>query len=384
MPSITRSRSNNAEKFVNLNPALTEIKTFVSESQGMIDLHVNPAMDVAISKDKSTIYRLTKDRKDIRAIVPNNNICMDFRINGVYTKCSRNTLIAHLFDEVSPYANAKPEATQKAKLPRTPRVQYNFEDFDPADTYVEKSFGFNLVKNKNISVYFDMDNHTFYNSKNQIVSSTRGLKSGVYVAFQEKGKLVRKTMLQDHVVAMMYGYQIPPQSMVKLVDESKPLTKENIRVVDKALHLKEIHKDVPKKKHSMVKSKQEQQRSIVASYVTEDFKTFTNQDDALNHQIKVEKAKDVAQLLLSSDKVGYDLAEQAYLKIMEINRSDVSYKNFVDVVKNNNGILEVKKEAIKIDLNVNIDTLVLESSKKEAAQVLVCEIKDRINKLRLL
>src|SRR5690606_23216093 len=102
------------------------------------------------------------------------------------------------------------------------------------------------------------------------------------------------------------------------------------------------------------------------------------------HQIKVEKAKDVAQLLLSSDKVGYDLAEQAYLKIMEINRTDVSYKNFIDVVNNNNGILEVKKEAIKIDLNVNIDTLVLESAKKEAAQVLVCEIKDRINKLRLL
>jgi len=147
--------------------------------------------------------------------------------------------------------------------------------------------------------------------------------------------------------------------------------------------MQELEKSQPKNL-SMSKAKQDQSKNIIASYITEDFRTFTNQDEALDHQIKVEKAKDVAQLIISSEKVGYDLAEKAFLRIMEIKRSDVFYKNFIDVVNNNNGILEVKKELVEIDLNVNIDNLILESANKENALNLVCEIKDRINQLRML
>lgn len=388
MSSTKRAPSNNVEKFAKLNPQLTEIKTFVSTDLGMIDLYVNPAMDVAISKDKKVIYRLNKDRTDVRAIVPNRVSCMDMRIDGVYTKCSRNFFLAHLFSETSPYSNDEKNNTSGNKVTKVRRGPYvksefKFDNFNHENTYVDNSTGNNLVKNKDINVHFDMDNRTFYNFKGQVISSARGLKSSIYVAYKRNDRWIRKTMLQDHVIAMMYGLKVPSQSMVKLIDESKPLTKDNIRVVNKAIHMQELEKSQPKNL-SMSKAKQDQSKNIIASYITEDFRTFTNQDEALDHQIKVEKAKDVAQLIISSEKVGYDLAEKAFLRIMEIKRSDVFYKNFIDVVNNNNGILEVKKELVEIDLNVNIDNLILESANKENALNLVCEIKDRINQLRML
>lgn len=371
-----RMRSNNVEKFAKLNPKLTEIKTFVSNDSGMVDLYVNQAMDVAISMDKKDIYRLNKDRSDIRSLIPNNHLCMDMRIKGVFTKCSRNVLITHLFGK---------EAVDRKSTVRTEcynKKSYNIEEFDPANTIVEKSFGFNLVKNKDINVYFDMDNHTFYNGSG-IIKSPRGLKTSIYTIFKKDGDIVRKSMLEDHIIAMMYGYEITKGSIVTIVDESLPLTKENIKVMNKNSYLSQTLSGKPKN-YSLSKEKKEQQRRLVRSYVTEDYAKFDNQDAALDHQIKVEKAKEIAKMIIDSGKVGWDLAEQAYLKVMDIDRSNVQYKNFIDVVNNNNGIMEVKKESMKIDLNVNIDTLIIDSENTEAAQVLVCEIKDRINKLKAL
>ena len=374
MKTIKRMASNNVEKFAKLDPAKTYKQSFISSEYGIVELFVNPDMNSGVSLDKTTTYRLSEKGDQIKKEMSNVYVCVDFKIRGVYTKCSRNVLIAHLF--------GTHENKPVSKVTRIIKQNCKIDNFDPSKTYVENSFGFNLVKNDDINVYFDMDNHTFYTHKGTIVKSPNGIKSGAYVIYKQNDTVVRKVMMQDHIIAMMYGLTVPKYNMVKIIDDAKPLTKDNISIISKNKHLSKVLSGKPKS-YATSKAKQENDRNIISSYLTEDFSKFTDQDAALNHQIKVDKAKEIAQIMLDS-KCGYDVMEQAFLKIMETDRSSVSYKNFIDVINNNNGIMEVKKESMKVDLQVNIDTLLIDAENKESANIILCEIKDRINKLKAL
>lgn len=383
MKIIKRMASNNVQKFAKLDPAKTYKKAFITNEYGIVELFINPDMNIGISLDKSTTYRLSDDSNQVKKIMSNQYVCVDFKIAGVYTKCSRNVLISHLFGSTETTSTKSVDSTKKTTIVASSNKHIVInEDFDPAKTYVDQSFGFNLVRNEGINVYFDMDNRTFYTNKGAIIKSTNGIKSVAYVVYKKDGKYVRKTIMQDHIIAMMYGLTILKNTMVCVIDDTKPLTKDNITLIPKSKHLSKVMSGKVQS-YATSKAKQENDRNIISSYVTEDFSKFTDQDEALNHQIKVDKAKDIVQLMRNSG-CAYGVVEQAFLKVMDTERSQVSYKNFVDVINNNNGILEVKKESLKVELNVNIDTLLIDFTKKEEANNLICEIKDRVNKLKSL
>ena len=83
-------------------------------------------------------------------------------------------------------------------------------------------------------------------------------------------------------------------------------------------------------------------------HITEDGAVFPTLELAQWHQTKVSKGKGNAQVVLDYNG-GYVLAEQIYLQEVVYNK-EKPYKNFVDVLKNNNGIVSnVQEEHCKFD-----------------------------------
>lgn len=367
MKHVKRMSSSNAVKFAMIDLDATQKQTFISSKFGILELFVNPSIDVGISLDKQSVYRLTPDLTDIKSKFSNSYVCIELIIEGVATKCSRNVLINILFGEQDSIIKTKP-VTDKITMSKVNCIKNNF---DATKTYTEASF----VKNPDINVYFDMNTQKFYTYNNSQVSDARGLKSGVYVTFMKDNIVNRVTMLQDHVVAMMYGIEVPKGSMVKLIDETKPLIKSNISVIGRSQFMS---------KPKNLVQKQNSTRNLVPTYITEDYSKFTNRDDAYKHQIKVDKAKEIVSLIMNTNNSGHALAEKAFLVVMDMDRKNVKYEHFVDVLNNEKGVLEVKKESMKVDLSVNIDTLFIDPTNKETATNLVLEINERINTLKSL
>lgn len=83
-------------------------------------------------------------------------------------------------------------------------------------------------------------------------------------------------------------------------------------------------------------------------HITEDGAVFPTLELAEWHQTKVSKGKGNAQVVLDYNG-GYVLAEQIYLQEVVYNKGK-PYTNFVDVLKNNNGIVSnVQEEHCKFD-----------------------------------
>lgn len=377
-----RMASTNETKFANLDASLTTMNTFITSKFGILELFVNPNMSVGVSTDKTTVYRLSTDRLDVVSKLSNDYVCIELKIGGERVKCSRNILIGHLFGQQikndTMVTRKKPDSVNR----NSKADMFVGRNFDPSKTYIEQSLAHNFVKNPDVNVYFDMDSYTFYTPKHIPISSPNGLKSGAYVVYPKNGQRINQTMTQINIVAMMYGIDIPKGAIVSLISENKPLTKDNIKFISKNEYMSQVQKGIPKKlggsKINQIKSK-----NLVSEYITEDFSKFHDRQEALQHQIKVDKAKEVIQLFVDN-KCGHSVAEKAFLKIMEVDRHNTKYKHFIDVLNNNKGILEVKKESMKVDLNVKIDTLIINASDKEVANTLINEINDRVSKLKNL
>lgn len=81
-------------------------------------------------------------------------------------------------------------------------------------------------------------------------------------------------------------------------------------------------------------------------YVTEDGAIFPTKDIADWHQENVSEAKGLAQVVLDYNG-GYQLAEKVYQEKVKYNKAR-PYEHFVDVIKNNSGVVERKsKEVVK-------------------------------------
>lgn len=80
----------------------------------------------------------------------------------------------------------------------------------------------------------------------------------------------------------------------------------------------------------------------VCEHITEDGAVFPTLELAQWHQEKVSKGKGNAQIVLDYNG-GYVLAEQIYLQEVKYNK-DKPYVNFIDVMKNNKGIISNVQE----------------------------------------
>lgn len=172
------------------------------------------------------------------------------------------------------------------------------------------------------------------------------------------------------LITYLNGYIPKGGLMLKLKDESKGYSPDNIKLVNKFTGEDESW-DVLQKisEHKHTSSSQAELKTIekildedktvldpkdlytevvsTIEYVTEDGVAFSNLEIAAAHQQKVDVAKDVANLVLEHQKELYGVAESAYLRLMDY-KGKKPYFHFKDVMDNYNGIVERKtKEVVK-------------------------------------
>lgn len=168
------------------------------------------------------------------------------------------------------------------------------------------------------------------------------------------------------LITYLNGYVPKGGIMLKLKDESKGYTPDNLKLVNKFTgeeeswdslqRIEDLNKESVKSvlpeaflEDKTVLNPHDLYTEIVSSleYVTEDGKVFSTLESAAIHQQKVDVAKDVAQLVLEHQRELYGVAESAYLRLMDY-KGNKPYTHFRDVMDNNNGIVERKaREVVK-------------------------------------
>lgn len=115
-------------------------------------------------------------------------------------------------------------------------------------------------------------------------------------------------------------------------------------------------------------------------FITEDNVQFNNKDEAIEHQLKVDKAKESANMIVNA-KAGYVLAKQIFQQIVGDNR--MLYDNFKDMLSNNVGVVEVGANPSYKFINQaglgEYKDILLDRTFTETEAVQTAELLDKIN-----
>lgn len=367
-----RSQSENTAKLANINPAMTEV-VMMRYNGDTVKVFKNEAINLVVDADDTTIlYKLANDGSIKRQL--KDYACLDVIVANQKAKVSRNRLIPMIIGDKSSYTPqaTKPSITKESN----PKDDVIWEDFNPNLTKIITKNNIEFIFNDGINLMFNMYTGEAYNVK----SGKKMNGNTSYVKFFKDGKLQTATMVNSRTIAMMWGFDVPHRNVVKLKDEKRGYLKANIVLVSLSEHMSNMYpKGASFGSQSANKLKEHvSTHNVVKTYVSEDNMKFNDGDEALNHQIKLDAAKEVAQLLIDS-KCGYELAEKVFLKTLGIERKDVKYKNFVDLMNNNDGVKIINKERIEVGLQ--LDSILVDFDHTTQANTLICEIKALISKL---
>lgn len=348
-----RTTSTNKTKLAPINSENTELVVMNFEDK-LIEVYKNDSVNVVVdANDESTLYRLDKSNSSIIGALPNSYDCIDIRVNDIAAKVSRKKLIRLM--------TSKNDVVSIEKTVTTKKTNFT-ENFDPNKTKIVTDENGTFISNEGITVDVNIDNGCAYNKDTErFLSGTT-----VYVKYMEDGAVVAKSITIKRLIAMLYGIELEAQGVITLKDESLGYRKENLIITSLSDHMRKSNRAERKLKPIFDK---------VMTYMTEDFKKFDKKDDALEHQLKIDHAKEISQLVING-KCGYELAEQVFLKTLNISRKDVGYKNFIDMLNNNNGISVITKN--KLDVNLHLDSVTVDSDKIELAKDYIEQINQLV------
>lgn len=330
-----------------------------------IDVWVNPAVNIALSNTETIeLYRLSKDKTTVSHKLGDYE-CIDLKIDGLGVKASRSKVVPHIMGT----------KTDKPK---------NFEtlskdcDFDAKKTKLININGEKYISNTGLNVIVNLMTAAVHNT----TTSRKILSKSIYVKFVSEGRVVTGLTNVWRVITMMWGIDMPRYASIRLIDPSLGYTKENITVLTKSECMSEANPKgtkIGKTKSSL----KETLNKCVSTFVTEDRMTFKSDVEANEHQIKVDHAKELANVVLSNlDNRGYAVAEQVFLKSLGVDKSTVNYKNFIEVINDNNGVQKIAKELVPV--SIKLDDLYVQPQNRKDADLLISDIKSKITKLQTL
>jgi len=164
------------------------------------------------------------------------------------------------------------------------------------------------------------------------------------------------------LITYLNGYIPKGGVMLKLKDEHKGYSPDNIKLVNKFTGEDEswdVLQKISDSKTNVDESLSNEDKTVLnpndlytevvstTEYVTEDGKVFSSLESAAIHQRQVDLAKDVAQLVLEHQRELYGVAESAYLRLMDY-KGNKPYFHFKDVMDNNNGIVERQSKEVVV------------------------------------
>lgn len=202
-----------------------------------------------------------------------------------------------------------------------------------------------------LRVSITSDGRVFNNTAKRFLTPTTG---GLYSVYYTQGSEYSNPTSFDSLLSHMLGIEKTRGQKIELIDKSKGYVKDNIRVVKhnrvwKARAKRKDTTNTPVKKiptnlHVLETSDIEfdgfKLKVIKAEhqFITEDGQTFSNKDDAVEHQLLVDKGKNAANIVISH-KAGYILAREMFEQHVNVNK--VMYKDFKEMLNNNVGIIEM-------------------------------------------
>lgn len=172
------------------------------------------------------------------------------------------------------------------------------------------------------------------------------------------------------LITYLNGYIPKGGLMLKLKDEEKGYTPDNIVMVNKftgnPVDWNQLAKIIPKHKVSNTTVKTVEailededktnldpmslytKKESVLEYVAEDGMSFNTLEAAALHQRFVTEAKEAAQVVLEYNKELYGVAEKVFLQAMKYDGEAKPYRNFIDVMTNFEGVTQqTSKEVVK-------------------------------------
>lgn len=375
---MKRKPSYNDSVLKNVNHQDTKITqmTFKGES---LNVFVNPSINIAINADdQKKIYTMKNGKL---ATEFGQYICIHAKIKDVVINVSRHriakVMLGDKFDRIS-VSKINNQSISNSTIKNNENLSLN--ELDCTKTKVITKNNTEYVYNPDVTVMVDLMTGDGYN----IETDRKLAGKSVYVKYVKNKTLVAKTVMTNRLCALMWGIDIPTDDkkyVVTLKDESFGYVRGNIEIVEKSAYMARIHpKGVAFGNYAEKKVvKLTELKNVVRTFITEDDMKFNCADQALEHQIKLDKAKDVAQLVVDSSG-GYELGEQVFLRTMDIERKNVKYKNFVEMLKNNNGVQEVFKQ--RVDVGININDILVDADKVADANAIICEIKVLLSNLQ--
>lgn len=214
-----------------------------------------------------------------------------------------------------------------------------------------------IYKNPGLAHELYSDGRVYSPSRKKFLDKTA---NGFYSVRFVKGSKVTSVHPStfESLVCHVLGIKREKRTHVELIDVTKGYVKDNIKIVPivntksnteksaKKVSLDSNVKTIPAALH-------EAETSIVTingyklkctkanlMYITEDYQTFNNKDDAISHQLDVDKGKEAARMVIDA-KGGHVLAEQIFQT--HVNNNKKMYQNFIDVINNSSGVKELGK-----------------------------------------
>ena len=189
----------------------------------------------------------------------------------------------------------------------------------------------------------------------------------VYISARKNFKALN--IAYKALITYLNGYIPKGGLMLKLKDEDKGYTPDNIVMVNKftgnPVDWNQLTKITakPKASNKTVKTVEAilededktnldpmslyTKKESVLEYVAEDCMSFNTLEAAALHQRFVTEAKEAAQVVLEYNKELYGVAEKVFLQAMKY-EGNKPYKNFIDVMTNFDGVTQqTSKEVVK-------------------------------------
>lgn len=337
----------------------------------MLELYVNKSVNVALDvKKPTTMYRIKNGV--ILSKLGDDYKCMNIKVDGVDRKCSRYKLVSDMIGEKYKTKSTKVTKGVSKVFPKaiTPTIE-----FKPENTKIVDGFIFNEAMN----VKFDLMTGGAFKASNGKEMS----KKVCFLKYKTANGIVALSLNNLRAITVMYGIDMPKSAHVMLKDKSLGYTKENLNIIPKSEYASINRKQVLARKGQYTVEKpttlSEIKSNVMYNYITEDFMVFNNDDAALEHQIKVDGAKEVTQLLIDN-KCGWALAEQVYLKTMNMDRKDTKYKNFIDVMNNTSGVKTITKE--QIEVKIDLVSVCVDVQNAEKAKGIINNINTLVEELK--
>lgn len=229
---------------------------------------------------------------------------------------------------------------------------------DAKQTTTKVENGVVWYSNPALTVTVLSDGRVFNNKTNKFLKPTsKGLFSIYFTDYTPYSHPTTYDSLISHVLGLNRGWG----EKIKLIDGTKGYVQGNLQLVkekrawaprksrksanDKNIRnkknpIKEVSADIHILETSEVVLYGYKLRVTKAehTFITEDFKTFDTRKAALEHQLLVDKGKELSSMLINNN-VGWSLAREIFHKVVPDN--DIKYKHFKDVIENNDGIVEI-------------------------------------------